>query len=143
MRIRIAVGGLVVEVVGGDVRGSHTLESGFLAPLERIVQHGLIRDWEQRLREVFSPREGIQRGAGTAEDHGLEADGGVGGGHLCCCFGGGGARRGAVGSVGQSARHTREERVTAHRNRVILHDPKFEFIFHSIQSLETAISAYI
>lgn len=89
----------------GRWRGSHTLKSGFLAPLERIVQHGLIRDWEQRLREVFSPREGIQRGAGTAEDHGLEADGGVGGGHLCCCFGGGG--RGVVGSVSQPG--TREK----------------------------------
>lgn len=63
VRIRIAGVGLVGGWLWLWWERSHTFETSFLAPLERVVEHRFIRDGKQGFRQVFCPREGVERSA--------------------------------------------------------------------------------
>lgn len=67
VRIRIAVGERQLLAEWKDVGvESHTIETSLLAPLQRVVQHGLVRDWKQSFGQILDPCEGVERSAGAA-----------------------------------------------------------------------------
>lgn len=53
---------------------ARTVKAGLFTPLEGIMQHWFIRNWDQRLRKVNGTGEWMERSTRAAKDNGLEAD---------------------------------------------------------------------
>ena len=50
----------------------HTSNAHAIAPVQRVPNHGTVRDWDERFRQVLGRRcEGVERDSRTTEDEGL------------------------------------------------------------------------
>jgi hypothetical protein len=50
----------------------HTSNTHAIAPVQRVPDHGTVRDGDERFRQVFRRRcESVERDSRTAEDEGL------------------------------------------------------------------------
>lgn len=50
----------------------HTSNSHAIAPIQRVPDHGTVRNRDERFRQILGRRcEGVERDSRTAEDEGL------------------------------------------------------------------------
>lgn len=53
-------------------QAEHTSNSHAIAPVQRVPDHGTVRDGDERFRQVLGRRcEGVERDSRSAEDEGL------------------------------------------------------------------------
>jgi hypothetical protein len=61
-------------VVYAILQNKHTSNTHAIAPVQRVPDHGTVRDGDERFRQIFWRRcEGIERDSRTTEDEGLQA----------------------------------------------------------------------